>query len=550
MDTGQGIDRVIDRLRQQLRTADIPATEADIEALVAQGFVQRVATFEAVIEQYAVDTLPDYLHEWARSRRLDELTTDQGRLPKATQSLANNTAIRRATTSGESLSEVAQAIRARQVSPVELAEQALGLIAEHDPRLHAFQLVLEERARAAARRSEDELKSGTYHGPLHGVPVAIKDLLAMRGTPTTAGSKILSNWMPDVDAATVERLQSAGATIMGKTRMSEFAYWPGSANHHYGPTRNPRNLDYDTGGSSSGSAAAVAAGLVYGALGSDTGGSIRMPAALCGIVGLKPTFGLVSLYGAVPLSWSLDHIGPLTRTVADAAVMMDALVGYDPRDDRTRVAPTAAYGDTVQRADPGTVMRGRHIGVLRDDGSGGSLATPAGLAAWQAGLAALEANGAMLIELDLPELEVLRAINATILVIEAAAYHQPLLRERLDDFGPIPRRRLLAAYAYGPFTFVQAQQARATLRRRLAAIFEQVDLLSTPTMPGPAPKLGEAASVAFTAPFNALGWPAITVPVGTTEAGLPLGLQLVGRPWDDIGVLVGARAVEAALSGR
>jgi Asp-tRNA(Asn)/Glu-tRNA(Gln) amidotransferase A subunit family amidase len=454
------------------------------------------------------------------------------------------------TTSGESLLDVAQVIKTGQVSPVELAERALRLIAEQDPHLGAFQLVLEERALAAARQAEHEQQSGTYRGPLHGVPLAVKDLLAMRGTPTTAGSKILADWVPDYDAAVVERLQAAGATIVGKTRMSEFAYWPGSANQHYGPTHNPHNLDHDTGGSSSGSAAAVAAGLIYGALGTDTGGSIRMPAAQCGIVGLKPTFGLISLYGGVPLAWSLDHVGPMTRTVADAAVMMDALVGYDPRDSRTRVVPTVAYGDTVQRTDPSTAMRARRIGVLRDDGSGASLATSEGLAAWQSGLAALEASGATLIELDLPELDLLRSLNATLLVLEAVAYHQPMLRERLDDFGPIPRRRLLAAYAYSPFTFVRAQQVRATLRRKLTSIFEQVDLLSTPAMPGPAPKLGEAASVAFTGPFNALGWPAITVPVGTAEGGLPLGLQLVGRPWDDIGVLLGARAVEAALSDR
>lgn len=550
MDKARGLDRIVGRLQQQLRSADISATEADIESLVAQGFVQRVATFEEIIERYSVDTLPDYLHEWARSSQTEELTVYSERLPEATEVPADDSSLRGVTPSGESLIDVAQALQAGQVSPVELAERALQMIAEHDPRLGAFQLVLDEHARAAARQAEREQRTGTYRGPLHGVPVAIKDLLAMRGTPTTAGSKILADWIPDFDAAMVERLQAAGATIVGKTRMSELAYWPGSANHHYGPTRNPRNLDHDTGGSSSGSAAAVAAGLVYGALGTDTGGSIRIPAALCGIVGLKPTLGLLSLYGAVPLSWSLDHIGPLTLTVADAAVMMDALVGYDPRDNRTRDMPMLAYGDTVRRADLGTVMRARRVGVVRDDGSRGSLATPAALAAWQAGLAALEAHGAMLIELDLPELDLLRLVNATLLVLEAAAYHQRMLRERLDDFGPIPRSRLLAAYAYSPVAFVQAQQVRASLRHKLAAIFEQVDLLSTPAMPGPAPRLGKAASVTFTAPFNALGWPAITVPVGMTEAGLPLGLQLVGRPWDDIGVLLGARVVELALCGR
>ena len=425
-------------------------------------------------------------------------------------------------------------------------EQALARIAERDPVLNAFQLVLAEPARAAARRAEREIADGAYRGPLHGVPIAVKDLLAMAGTPTTAGSRILAGATTDYTAAAVERLERAGAVIVGKTRMPEFAYSPGSNNPHYGPTHNPWSLDHDTGGSSSGSAAAVADGLVYGALGSDTGGSIRIPSALCGIVGLKPTFGRISLHGTITLAWSLDHLGPLTRSVTDAALMLELLAGHDPRDPRTRGVPTRAY---ARPADLEAGVKGLRIGVLGDDGSGRALGTADVLAAWRAGLAVLEQNGATLVEIDLPEMETIRALNGTVLVLEAAAYHQPMLRERPGDFGEFPRQRVLAAYAYGPGAFIRAQQARAAIRQRFNAIFDQVDLLSTPTLRYGAPALGVPASTAFTAPFNTLGWPAITVPVGLTAERLPLGLQLAGRPWDEATVLRAARVVEDGLAG-
>jgi aspartyl-tRNA(Asn)/glutamyl-tRNA(Gln) amidotransferase subunit A len=279
---------------------------------------------------------------------------------------------------------------------------------------------------------------------------------------------------------------------------------------------------------------------VFGALGSDTGGSIRIPASLCGIVGLKPTFGRVSLHGAVTLSWSLDHLGPLTRSVADAAIMLEALAGEDPRDPRTRSGPAPVPDDL----DAG--VQGLRIGVLGDDGSGGPLAPAEVLAAWRAGLAALERNGAELVELDLPEMQALRTLYRVILAQEAAAYHEPFLRARLNEYGEFPRQRLLASYAYGPNAFVRAEQGRIAVRRRFDAIFERVDLLSTPTMPSGAPPLGVPAATTFTGPFNGLGWPAVTVPVGLTADGLPLGLQLAGKPWDESTVLRAARAVEVA----
>jgi aspartyl-tRNA(Asn)/glutamyl-tRNA(Gln) amidotransferase subunit A len=525
MSTQHVPDQVIDQLRGNLRAAGIPAAEADIQGIVEKGFLSRLADIERAIAQAPIDVAPDYLADWNAG-------ADQQHQPSPMDAATQRQA--------SPIATIASQLRARQVSPVELVEQTLISIGERDPDLNAFQLVMADSARAAARRAEQEIADGIYRGPLHGVPVAVKDLLAVAGTPTTAGSKILAGNLTDFDADAVERLHAAGAVIVGKTRLSEFAYSPGSNNAHYGPTRNPRTADRDTGGSSSGSAAAVGADLVYAAIGSDTGGSIRIPASLCGVVGLKPTFGRISLHGVLPLAWSLDHLGPLTRSVADAALLLDALAGYDPRDSRTRQnlpAPTPL--------DLESGVRGLRIGVLGDDGSGGPLGSDAAIGAWRQALAALERAGAELVPIDLPEMEPLRLLNSAILAIEASAYHLPTLRDRLGDYGEFPRQRLLAAFAYDPRAFVRAQQARAALRMRTNTIFERVDLLSTPAQPEVAPALGSLGSLAFTAPFNILGWPAISLPAGANANGLPCGIQLVGKPWDEATVLRAARVVEA-----
>lgn len=514
-----------DQLRANLRAAGIQPSEADIQGIAEKGFLSRIGDFEQLIAGLANDTIPDYLDH----AQLSPGAVQPGQ-PRAQPFGA-----------GSPIGAIAAQIRTRQVSPAELTEQALAHIAARDPQLNAFQLVLAEQARAAARLAEREIAAGTYRGPLHGVPIAVKDLLAMAGTRTTAGSRIFADRVTSFDAAAVERLVAAGAVIVGKTRLSEFAYSPGSNNAHYGPTHNPHNLAHDTGGSSSGSAAAVAAALVFAALGSDTGGSIRIPASLCGIVGLKPTFGRVSLHGVTPLAWSLDHLGPMTRSVADAALLLSVLAGPDPRDPRTRPGSAFALPAELEHG-----AQGLRIGVLGDDGSGTALGTPAMLAAWHAGLAALVHAGATLVPLDMPALEPLRLLNGAILALEASAFHEPMLRTRLADYGEFMRQRVVAAYAYGPRALIQAQQARALLRRQCAALFQQVDLISTPTQPGTAPLLNAIGSTLFTGPFNTLGWPAISLPVGA-DGGLPLGMQLVGRPWDEATLLRAAWAAEAAL---
>ncbi len=514
-------DRIIERLQANLRDANIPATAEDIDGLLAKGFLVRVAAFDELVAATPADTIPDMLRD----------STDAIGVPAAA-ALGNMPA------QGE-ISVIAEQIRMRQVSPVELTEQALATIERLDAQLNAFQLVLAERARAAARHAEQEIAAGQYRGPLHGVPVAIKDLLDLAGTPTTAGSRILASNIATSDSFAAERLAAAGAIMIGKTRMSEFAYSPGSNNAHYGPTRNPHNLERDTGGSSSGSAAAVASGMVYAALGSDTGGSIRIPAAQCGIVGLKPTYGRISLHGAITLSWSLDHLGPLTRTVADAALLLDILSGHDPRDPRTRAVAPPESQLTLEGG-----VKGVRIGVVRDDGTGGIPASAVALSAWRAGLEGLAAQGAELIEIDMPELDMFRTIQACVLALEAATFHEPWLRERLEDYGEFMRQRVLSSYAFGSRAGVQAQQIRAMLRKRCLKLFERVDVLSTPTTQDIAPALGIPGSTFFTSPFNNLGWPAISVPLRRGPGELPLGMQIIGRPWDEATILQVAQAVE------
>jgi aspartyl-tRNA(Asn)/glutamyl-tRNA(Gln) amidotransferase subunit A len=526
---------IVDRLRGNLSDEGIPLDECDLERILETGLLRTALAFDALDADNPGDGLPDYVAVRGEAGPGASAATAPALAPEPPGPRTIALAAK------DSIAAIAEGIRSRRISPVELAGRALDRIAARDPELNAFQLVLAESARTSARVAEREIAAGRYLGPLHGVPVAVKDLLALAGTPTTAGSKILGDRVSDVTAAAVERLREAGAVIVGKTRLAEFAYSPGSNNPHYGPTRNPHNPTRDTGGSSSGSGAAVAAGMVFAALGTDTGGSIRIPASLCGIVGLKPTFGRVSLDGAVPLSWSLDHLGPMTRTVADAALMLEALAGHDPRDPRTRPVPVPAYSEGLESG-----VRGLRIGVVGDDGAGEPLGTPEAEDAWRAGLAALASAGASLVPIDLPLMADLLVVSGALLAMEAATYHRRWLRERAADYGEFARLRLLSAYAYAPGASIRAQQARAALRATMDTLFAQMDLLSTPTMPEPAPPLGVPASTRFTAPFNLLGWPAISVPVGRSADGLPLGLQLVGRSWDEATALRAARVVEAS----
>ncbi|MEZ4522125.1 MAG: amidase [Thermomicrobiales bacterium] len=404
----------------------------------------------------------------------------------------------------------------------------------------AFRTLTESRAREQARKAEEEIAAGEYRGPLHGVPIAVKDLMDMRGETTPAGSKVLADRVAEHDSAGVERLEGAGAVILGKTHMPEFAYSPASNNEHYGVVQNPWNPERDTGGSSSGSGAAVAAGMCFGATGSDTGGSIRMPSALCGLVGIKPTYGLVSAYGAQTLCWSLDHVGPMTRTALDAAHMLDALAGYDARDSRTRQAHAGGYAEALQRG-----VTGLRIGKIVDDGWDDDYPTPAVRQGVDDGVAELAAAGAEIVEISIPEIRDLNTINLAVLNIEAAAYYEPYLRDRWDDVSEWSRDRLIGAYAYGPTDFVRIQQARAILRARMLEITGEIDLLALPGIPHEAPQIGVVEQNGrYCGPFNTLGWPAAVVPVGLGNYDAPVSLQLVGKPWQDATVLRAAHAVD------
>jgi Asp-tRNA(Asn)/Glu-tRNA(Gln) amidotransferase A subunit family amidase len=439
----------------------------------------------------------------------------------------------------EPLHAVARRIEARELSPVELTTLSLTEIDRTHGERNAFRVVTRERALAAAQLAESQITSGSYLGPLHGVPIGVKDLMDMAGETTPAGSKVLADRVASEDSEVVRLLDAAGAVIVGKTSMPEFAFSPASNNQHYGPVPNPWNAEFDTGGSSSGSGAALAAGLVFGATGSDTGGSIRMPSAACGTVGLKPTFGRVSARGAVVLSWSLDHIGPMTRSVLDAALMLDIMAGFDPGDPRTRRVAAGPYAPAVDEG-----VAGLRVAVLTDDGLG-EFGTPAVRDGVDQAVRVLESAGASIGEVALPESSDLAALYGVILTIEAAAYYERFLRDRPDDLGEFARDRLLTAYAYEPTTWVKCQQARAVLRRRIMERLEGFDLLVTPGMPHEAPPLGIVqANTRFTGPFNALGWPAIVVPTVLGEHGLPVSVQIAARPWLETLVLRAGRVIE------
>jgi len=447
-----------------------------------------------------------------------------------------------------SLLDVAALIRQREVSPVEVTAAVLARIATLDERLNAFITVLSDQARRAAGQAEAAIAAGDYRGPLHGVPVSVKDLFATGGIRTTAGSRVLADHMPTETATVVARLVDAGAILVGKTNMLEFAY--AAVHPDYGPTRNPWDVSRTTSGSSSGSAAAVAAGMGYGSLGSDTGGSIRIPAAYCGIVGLKPTYGRVSRHGVVPVSWSADHIGPMARTVADAAVLLGAIAGRDPRDPTSASVAVPAYLDQLDGGIAGT-----RVGIAdaylrqRVDAEVRTLV--------EAAIGQLEAAGATVEEVTLPPPAAAVPALLGILTPEATAYHLPTLRQRPEDYSPAVRERLELGAMTPAVSYIQAQRLRRQITDAMLTVMDDVDFLAMPTTPTAATLLeadlttGDdadpellAALINFTGPFDLTGFPALSVPCGFTANGLPVGLQLVGRPFAEAALLAAARAYE------
>ena len=439
-----------------------------------------------------------------------------------------------------SLAQVAGLIKRRELSPVEVVEATLARVAEVDPILRAYISVFDDQARQVARAAEMLIMAGHDLGPLHGVPIALKDNVATQGQRTTAGSKILADWVPAHDATVASRLRRAGAVFIGKLNMHEFAWGGTSDNPHYGAVRNPWNTDRFPAGSSGGSGAAVAARACYGAIGTDTGGSIRLPAAINGIVGIRPTYGRVSNHGIIPLAWSMDTAGPMARTVEDCALMFGVLAGHDAADPASARVPAHDY---LARLNDG--VKGLRIGVV--PGYFFHHLQPAVHAAVMAALKLLEAAGAEVVEVDIKNIHGNISAQLTIESAEPSTYHQRWLRERPDDYGADVRTLLEVGEMLLATHYLQAQRYRTLLRKEFLDAFDKVDLFLCPTLPFAATPVGAmtvviengieedmlSAIMQYTGVPSLTGLPALAVPCGFDPDGLPVGMQLIGKPFDE-----------------
>jgi aspartyl-tRNA(Asn)/glutamyl-tRNA(Gln) amidotransferase subunit A len=442
-----------------------------------------------------------------------------------------------------SLSEASRLIRDKKVSPVELTQGCLQRIERLNPKLNAFITVTAESALAQAHAAETEIQRGHWRGPLHGVPIALKDLFDTAGVRTTAASELFKDRIPTQDGEIVRRLKDAGAVLLGKLNMHEFAYGGSTVISYYGPVHNPWSFDHEAGGSSSGSAVAMAAGLCYGSVGSDTGGSIRQPSAYCGTVGLKPTYGRVSTRGVIPLSWLYDHVGPMTRTVEDAAAMLQVLAGYDPDDANSADLPVPDYSAAFSQKGP------LRVGVPRAyfyEGLHADIESAMNAALKVIGKLAAGVRG----------VEMPASNDTTILRAEAYAYHADYVKKSPELYQPETLKRIRAGEDVTTATYIQARRQVDQYRHNIRKLFESVDLLVTPTTPVPPFTISElladmdnlrtkeVLTLRNTRPFNILGLPSISVPCGFTKSGLPIGLQISGAPWAEGNVLRLAHAYE------
>lgn len=451
-----------------------------------------------------------------------------------------------------SLTQVSELIKGKKVSPVELTEASLTRIDELNPHLRAF-ISVYDSAREIAKASEMMMMAGHSLGPLHGVPIALKDNIALEGLRTTAGSKILADWLPDADATVAARLRSAGSIFVGKCNMHEFAWGGTSDNPHYGAVRNPWNTDRFPAGSSGGSGSAVAARMCWGALGTDTGGSIRLPSAINGIVGIRPTYGRVSNSGIIPLAWSMDTAGPMARTVEDCALMFSAIAGHDPRDP---ASANVAVSDYTRKLDKGA--RGLRIGVVPDYFFH-HLQKPVHDAV-QAALSAFEGIGAHLVDVGIENIHGNISAQLTIESCEPSTYHQRWLRERPNDYGEDVRTLLEVGEMLLATHYLQAQRYRALLRQEFMDAFAHVDMFLCPTLPFTATRVGEmkviiedgveedmlSAIMQFTGVPSLTGLPSLAVPCGFDSDGLPIGMQLIGKPFDEATLFQAGAAFQAA----
>lgn len=441
-----------------------------------------------------------------------------------------------------SIARAAKALRTGEISPLELTDAYLRRIDQLNPRVNAYITVTAERAHEDARRAGEELAAGKRRGPLHGIPIAHKDLYETAGIRTTGGAKIHADHVPKSDCTVARKLREAGTILLGKLNTHEYAYGATTNNPHFGPTRNPWDIERIPGGSSGGSGAAIAAGLATATTGTDTGGSIRMPASLCGVVGLKPTYGRVSKAGVLPLSYRFDHAGPLTRTVEDAALMFNAIAGYDPADATTIRTPVEDATASL-----GTGVRGLRIGVPRAyffDPLEDEVATALDLA-----IAEFVRLGADVRAITLPGIAEATAGTFGFVLAEAQEIHAESLRMRADDFGT-DVRAILGSAAPATAALMTGLRACDALAVTMRTALESVDVLLTPTTPITAARIDQEivryggieepvlyAISRCTAPFNTTQLPALSLPCGFTRTGLPVGMQIVGRPFDEATVL-------------
>ncbi len=457
------------------------------------------------------------------------------------------------------ISEIAPLIQAREVSPVDLTEAALAEAERRQPTLNSFITIMGEQARAQAEQAEDELARGEYRGPLHGIPVGIKDNIATGGIKTTLGTKVLRDHVPDEDAEVVRRVKEAGGIILGKENLEEFAAGATSNNPHYGAVHNPWGLDHIPGGSSGGGGANVAAGVTFASLGTDLGGSVRLPGAFCGVVGLKQTFGRVSQRGLLVTSFNGDHIGPMTRSVRDSALVLQAIAGYDPLDPSTVPVPVDDYALVMERGIQGLTMGipSNHYFELLD---------PEVESAVRAAIAALEELGVASREVSLPSMEYVGALRFAAMS-DSVVTHEPYITSNREDYGPDTLYRTLAGQFVLGRDYSKAMKVQRIIKEEHARVLQDVDFLVTPTTPMPAPRI-DAATIEVegrsqkvrgpgsghisrnTSPENATGFPAITVPCGFSELGLPIGLQFIGRPWEEGNMFRIANAYEAVSPSR
>jgi aspartyl-tRNA(Asn)/glutamyl-tRNA(Gln) amidotransferase subunit A len=452
-----------------------------------------------------------------------------------------------------SLAELAPLLRSGKLSPVELVQTSLNRIEQLEPTLNAFLDVWDESAMKAARIAEKEISSGNYKGPMHGIPVGLKDLVDYAGTPTTGGSKVLAGNIAETDATVVTKLRESGAIFMGKLNLVEFAFGTTGLNAHTGAVKNPWDTERITAGSSSGSGAAVAAGMVPVALGTDTGGSIRMPASLCGIAGLKPTYGRVSRAGVLDLSWSMDHVGPMTRTTEDCALMMNVLAGHDPRDPASSSEHVPDFSANLNKG-----LEGIRIGVPADYFFDDFVDEELKMSIRES-IQLMADNGAEIVQLSMPWVGKARPINFGVILPESVSIHEKIISEHADLYTPAVRSRIQSGFNVSAIDYVRAQRARQWFNHQMAEVMKQVDVLITPSVPIQTPTIAECTPSPgspgkgselpmFTGVFDVTGQPSHSTPCGFTRSGMPIGMMITGHPFDEATVLRVGHAYEQLTS--